>query len=274
MRKKLFSLFLVLLAMLIMGCKTSAPPPPTTDNAIAFFVHTEFFPLVGPLQTVPGIPTSWSNPRDIIGGNTPRGDTSPFSVTTNAIGLAVVENKRVPAVWSVIWEGLVPGEIPELCLGDVNDFPVNPQRTTEIICYEILTPFFGTSITQGNAFTFSPQPVYTDNSSGSVATISGQGFSAQYGMPRVQYFDSGGTLISQGDATAVAPDGSWISAPMPDASQAAPGAYVGIIFNANENGGYTFMGTSSVSVLSPPPPPPPPNCVTATDGIQMVCDAN
>jgi hypothetical protein len=253
MQKRMFMIFSLLLSALIVGCPSSAPPP--TTNPISFFVHTEFFPLVGPLQTVPGVTTNWSNPRDVTGGNTPQGDTGPFTVTTDGTGLATVLNKRVPAIWFVIWvKGSVPAPSPGECLGDANDFPVNPQRTSEVICFEVAGPPLSTSTTQGNAFTFLPRPLYTDGSAGNVAKISGGGFSSQYGMPRVEYFDSTGAVISQADATAVASDGSWISAPIPNLSEVIAGSYVGIVFNASANGGYTFAGTTSVDVLDPPDP--------------------
>jgi hypothetical protein len=252
MKNKILLLLPLPILALLLGCPSSGPPP--TTNPISFFVHTEFFPLVGPLQTVPGVTTNWSNPRDVVGGNTPAGDTSPFSVTTNDIGLATVENKRVPAVWFVVWaSGNVPGTPPGECVGDANDFPVNPQRATEVICFEI--PTSGTSTTAGNAFTFSPQPLYTDGSAGNSATISGQGFRSQYGMPLVRYYDMSGTLLNQANVTSMASDGTWVTAPIPDLTQIVAGSYVGILYNANANGGYDFIGTTSVNVLDPIIPP-------------------
>lgn len=118
-----------------------------------------------------------------------------------------------------------------------------------MICFEQILQ--GDQIGGQQDFIFSPHPIYTDGSSGNTATIRGQGFSAQYGMPLIQYVDLGGNLIAQANVTAVAPDGTWASAPMPDVSQVEVGSYSGVISNANANGGYDFLGITSVTVLDP-----------------------
>jgi hypothetical protein len=108
-------------------------------------------------------------------------------------------------------------------------------------------------------FVFSPNPIATDGSSGSEAIVTGSGFSAQYGMPLLQYFDLNGNFVTQANADAVAADGSWISSPIPDISQLPLGTYVGFMKNANSSGGYDLVGATSVQVVLPRSPPSPPD---------------
>jgi hypothetical protein len=157
-------------------------------------------------------------------------------------------------MWAVSW--LAGG--PAQCIGAPDDpvlghFQSNPQRTTEVICFD-RTGSGNDSVRGSQAFTFSPPSIYTDGSSGNTATISGQGFSSQYGMPLLQYYDMSGNLVNQTNANAVASDGTWIAAAIPDLSQVQLGAYVGFLYNKNASGSYTYLGTASVDVLNPPPP--------------------
>jgi hypothetical protein len=74
-------------------------------------------------------------------------------------------------------------------------------------------------------------------------------------MPLVRYYDMSGTLLNQANVTSMASDGTWVTAPIPDLTQIVAGSYVGILYNANANGGYDFIGTTSVNVLDPIIPP-------------------
>jgi len=76
-------------------------------------------------------------------------------------------------------------------------------------------------------------------------------------MPLIQYFDLNGNLVAQTNADAIAVDGTWMSAPVPDISQLPVGTYVGFLNNANSSGGYDILGSVSLQVVLPPPPPPP-----------------
>ena len=159
--------------------------------------------------------------------------------------------KRAPATWTVKWVG---GGNP-LCTGVTAKNAVSVGHIEEFICF--ITVVEGGF--EDSSFVFSPNPISTDGSSGSQAVITGAGFSSQYGMPLLQYFDLNGNLVTQTNVNTVASDGSWVSAPIPDISQLGFGTYVGILQNANASGGFDFLGSASVQVVPPPPPPPPPD---------------
>lgn len=72
----------------------------------------------------------------------------------------------------------------------------------------------------------------------SSVTISGQAMDATYGMPLVEYFDGQGYLIGSINATAVAGDGSWLTAPAPDLSSVYSGTYQIQVTNMTSGGYY------------------------------------
>jgi hypothetical protein len=165
----------------------------------------------------------------------------------------VADGKRAPATWKVTW---VSGG-SDACDGmnGTTDITVGQvvQASCEVTVIETAVDIHPT------AYSFSPTPIYNDGSSGDTALIAGPGFSAQFGMPLVQYFDLSGNLLAQTNVTAVASDGSWASGPVPDISQLGVGTYVGIVSNAKADGSYGSLGAVPVNVMLPPPPPPPPD---------------
>lgn len=246
---------LIILSSLILIASSCGPPslPPTTSGG-GFFIETEFLSATGSIVPVPvpNVTTGWTWLNDVP-GFTAVGDPSSFTNTTNAAAIGVSLNGRVPAMWAVSWIAGGPAQ----CVGAPDDpilghFQSNPQRATEVICFDRTGSGSGT-VRGSQDFTFSPSPLYTDGSSGGTATISGQGFSSQYGMPLLQYYDMSGNLVNQANADAVASDGTWISASVPDLSQLQLGSYVGFLYNKNASGSYTYLGTASVTVLNPPP---------------------
>jgi hypothetical protein len=252
------------------SCTNSLPP---TTSGPGFLIETEFFSLEGSLFPTPvgNVVTGWTWKNDVA-GFTAVGDASPFQNQTNVIGIGVSDNGRVPALWDVSWKSGGPPE----CIGAPEDpvlgqFQSNPGRITEVICFERPNTD-SVQLQSQQTFTFNPSPIYTDGSSGSTATISGSGLSTQYGMPLLRYFDMTGNLVTQTNVTAVASDGSWATAPIPDVSQLQLGGYAGFIYNANASGGYDYLGTTSVMVLDPPPPPPPDGGCGGTGGIANTCN--
>jgi len=255
-RKKIGTFVLTTVGMFMISgfssCFTT-PPLPAPSEA-GFFIVTEFQPFGSPLPLlVPVVTTHWDFLRDQT-GLTAIGDSTSFDNTTDisqAKGIAA--NKRVPSVWGGQW---LKGGPPE-CIGAPDapglSFNSNPQRVTEVICLQG-APGLDSLMAAGN-FTLTPHPMYTDGSSGGTVTVRGAGFSAQYGMPLVQYVDSNGTLVAQTTFSSVAPDGTWASAVAPDVSQVNLGSYSGVIYNANSSGGYNFLGAVAVTVLDPPPDP-------------------
>ena len=76
------------------------------------------------------------------------------------------------------------------------------------------------------------------NAPPSAITLTPQGFDTSYGMPRVDYFDEYGYLMGSAVATAVAGDGSWLQAPVPDLSQVYSGTYQVRVINKAWDGHY------------------------------------
>lgn len=76
------------------------------------------------------------------------------------------------------------------------------------------------------------------NAPPSSVTISGQGMSSAYGMPRVEYFDGDGYQVGTVSATWISGDGTQIIAPTPDLSYAYSGTYQIIVTNAQAGGFY------------------------------------
>jgi hypothetical protein len=255
MKAKVIALTAVLLAVWIISCD---PPPPPPNLGEGFFIETSFIPLFGPIIIAGNISTHWDWVMDLqIAGLTPNGNQASFNNTTNLGGIGVSEDGRVPAVWNVVW--LTFGPDPG-CAGKQAQVRADHfNGTASVTCFEIPAP--GTNgVTQGNTFIFSPGVLYTDNSAGTTATISGQGLTSQYGMPVVRYFDSSGTLLNQASATVIAADGTWIRGAIPNLSQLVPGSYTGVVYNVDSGGNLVFLGTTGVTVIDPPEPPPTGGC--------------
>jgi hypothetical protein len=254
MRKALSLLLVLFVLALSSGCPSGPSLPPSTAGG-GFFIQTLTSfnlapPVIAPVTQVKG---TWV--KDQPGA---QGNPSTFNLTTNSAGVGVSNNGRAPADWKFVWVfSLVApceGQSVTVTVHFVDD-------DVGLLCSVEVVGGVAQSAT-GNAmadFVFSPNPLVTDGSSGNEAFISGQGFSKQYGMPLLQYFDLNGNLVTQTNADGVAADGSWISAPVPDVSQLPLGAYVGFMSNANASGGYDLVGATSVQVTLPPPPPPPPD---------------
>lgn len=86
------------------------------------------------------------------------------------------------------------------------------------------------------------------NTPPSSTTISGQGMDGTYGMPTIEYFDGSGFFIGSVTATSVAGDGSWLTAPLPDLSQAYSGNYQLKVVNMRSSGYYLdTVGTTTLS---------------------------
>jgi hypothetical protein len=117
----------------LVGCPSPNVPPPPQFPA-GFFIETTFIPLTGPIFAAPFVSTHWDYIRDVQGGNPPAGSTSSFDNQTNSAGVGVSENGRVPALWNVTWNTARPD--PN-CAGKMTEAQSNPQRTTEIICFEV-----------------------------------------------------------------------------------------------------------------------------------------
>jgi IPT/TIG domain len=80
-------------------------------------------------------------------------------------------------------------------------------------------------------------------------TITGQGFDATYGMPRVEYFDTAtGYWVGTSDATSVWSGGTALQCNVPNLSAVYSGAYTVRVTNKTSQGFYThIVGTATVT---------------------------
>ena len=103
-------------------------------------------------------------------------------------------------------------------------------------------------VTNANiALTASPSSIDLQ-SPPSTATITGSGFDATYGMPRIEYFDSSGYLVGSTLASSVSGDGTSLYFYVPDLSSAYSGTYQIRVTNKTYQGYYTaIVGTAYVT---------------------------
>lgn len=259
MKKQLIILVLVLGIIACCGfcCGSGCyPPPPPPPPPGGFTIEAEYECTNEFLQIMvcpePGLQIGGVYVSDIPGFPA-QGDTENFLAYTcegalccGGLGTLCVSGGRFPGKWTFTEYGMDP------------NFPNNNPS-----CY-------GKSYTA--PFTTSPIPLTCDNTVAGVtvtaltidptvfstvqppqsATISGPagGFDPTYGMPLIQYFDSTGTLQAQTYASAVTPDGSALSGPVPDFSSSLSGQYIGTVSNAASDASYNLVGAASVQVIT------------------------
>lgn len=232
--------FLCMPLMAIMaGCTPSLPPStPGGGFSLQTWLFTSVYSVVGNV----GILAEFVSDFD----HTSAGDPSTIHVTTGPNGEADLPGKRAPATWKFYWViGGDPG-CPTAFNNGINQ-TVGLHSLETIVCY---VPTGQGGVNEAMA-TISPSTIYTAAPPTSV-TISASGFSSQYGMPVVQYYDVTGTLAAQATATFVASDGSYISSPTPNLSQTVTGTYTGIAQNVTSTGQLAAVGGGVVNVVAPP----------------------
>ncbi len=98
-----------------------------------------------------------------------------------------------------------------------------------------------------NALSASPSSIDLQNPP-ATATITGQGFDATYGMPRVEYFDASGFMVGSTLATSVSGGGTSLDCYVPDLGQAYSGTYTIRVTNKAYQGYYSArVGTATVT---------------------------
>lgn len=115
------------------------------------------------------------------------------------------------------------------------------------------------SVLTGSNFGFglSASPSSVDlNAPPAVFTITGQGMSGTYGLPKVEYFNNYGFLIGSVTATAVAGDGTWVQANTPDLSSVYSGTYQIRVTNMRSDGYYLeLVGSAAIDAWGRDAPP-------------------
>ncbi|HZQ91454.1 MAG TPA: hypothetical protein VFA60_06655 [Terriglobales bacterium] len=104
------------------------------------------------------------------------------------------------------------------------------------------------SISPGSSDAFSLPSSYT---------VSGQGFSAVYGMPRIDFYSYDGVVYTSAYATWVSADGTTLTFNTPAISPPlVSGEYQILISNATGGGNYDPMGGVILQITGNDPPPP------------------
>ena len=245
---KLTASLLTFMLIGLTGCPPTTPTLPPSTSGGGWVLETVFIDeavvSLAPETTATG---DWL--ADSQGAT---GSASPFTVTTNEEALAIIADGRAPATWSVTWVSSL--SFPDGCNGQTYTLIIGVVGAlAELDCYAI--PVEGYL----EPFMFSPSPLYVIGTQ-PTSTITGQGFSSQYGMPVVQYFNPQGQYVDEMSATSISSNGTQIQAATPNLSGLSPGTYVGIVNNVNANGSYTPLGGTYVLVMSEAPTPPTNPC--------------
>jgi hypothetical protein len=105
-------------------------------------------------------------------------------------------------------------------------------------------------------------------------TISGSGISTDSGMPVVTAYDEIGNIVGQETATAVAPDGSWLTINTPSGLTVSNSNYSLSVENVMSDGSQSLAGVAAINVYDVPLSDPPPDPCTGQprSGEQMPCD--
>ena len=237
-------LLLACVVMLCMGsdCDSPTPIPDPGFRIVTYESRPGIF----------GVPTLFLDPGRGVNGtfinltsSGTRGTQEVFAGTTNGSAFLDVPNGRAPGVWLVF-------ESNGTCAGKFNSFRFDAGVANSVVCFVTFLP---------NQFTANPADIVADGSSTSV-TINGQGFSSEFGMPTIAYYDSNGILVAQENASFVSNDGTSLQAAVPDLSLLASGPYTVFVGNWDAAGSWQMLGQTGISVhgVSPPAPPPPDPC--------------
>ena len=162
------------LCLMFDSCFSSLP---TTTPGGGWFVQTNYLPEPGTGPLLVPAPNTTVTLRWQSDSQGAAGDPNEFVVTTDSVAaIAAVENGRAPATWNFQWNAST--SFPQ-CDGVTASALVGPQRVEEFNCFYTYT--VGTS----PGFSFNPDPINIGNPP-PTSSISGSGFSSQYGMPNFQ----------------------------------------------------------------------------------------
>lgn len=245
MRNARFLLLLLLVGVVVISCDTTAPPtlPPPATAGGGFIIESLAAYFQGsPAITTPDVQIGAAWQSDQFGAE---GNAAPFTVFTNDLGLASELSARAPAIWKFTW--LSSAAAPEGCDGLSTTFGVPLDAIAEVICHVYAIPDTVSAAVSG--FALSPDPVYISAAPAS-GTVQGQGITATYGMPLVQYYSLDGTLVAQENAISVASNGTSMQISGFSISQLPVGTYAAFVSNAASGGGYAYLGNGAVQVAN------------------------
>lgn len=235
--KSLLALFLTLM-FLVIGCDEPEGFGVQTRYEVAPNVWSPYYPVINGSWLIDIPPTNGGSILGFVN------KTAPY----------YVNNGRAPASWEVTISVANPGLTP--CVGQGAPGTVKRKTWNTWWCGFVF---------RGN-FRISPEIIVTN--AYNTITVSGDGISGTYGMPKVFFYDTNGVLI--GEATASSYGSGWLSGSVwipsvPD------GDYMLLVGNSIPGGGYEDIGGATFTVYTLPPPPP----VCDPDGTEAAaCSAS
>lgn len=177
-------------------------------------------------------------------------DYSSFDIYTGISNATWTNtNKRTPAIWSLTWtdKGTHP-ECAQYLLANQQDivFPIAygiftltcvPPKSNE----QARISEGGSS---GNTTAKISPSVINLNYPPSTLTVTGSGFSSQYGNPIVQFFDSNGAWVEEMDPSSVSSTSLTVPA---DWSGFLTGKYTFVVLNIDTSGNYYAIAAGPMS---------------------------
>jgi hypothetical protein len=230
---------LLSLTIFLAGFSACIPSPPKTGFRVSTTRTT--------IMAGSPLPTTVNAPNIFVDGNVLSvpccvqivGTIGAFSGTTNSDAYYDVTGGKTPARWR-LGEGNGP------CAGQSVTIDITfAGSTRNLDCRDLPSTFFS----------FLPSVIQRDTPPATI-TIEGTGISSTGGMPTVEYYDLNGTLVAQNTAIEVASGGTALTAPAPNTSLFASGAFIALVRNADGNS----PGNGVVVIfdfLQPPPDDPP-----------------
>jgi hypothetical protein len=254
-------LFVPVLVVLLGFRCTPPPPPPTPPNG--FSILTLYQEFVNEIPTTPpltypavGVDANFQfNTRPTVGSLT---NCNGF---TDLYALLPCPDRKVPGLWELAFTS-------GRCVGvhDITDFEIEAGSQVGWKCEVHFQRFF-----------FSPESIDVNSPPGTVQ-LTGDGITATYGMPVIQFINTWtGEIVGTATASGVAPDGTWVVAPTPYLGSATSGEYAAVLYLVDASGSLVGLGGDILTLYGNDPPPPPPpednGCGTDENGIARPCEA-
>jgi hypothetical protein len=193
------------------------------------------------------------------------GTVFQFSGKSDSRGFFPVRGGRAPARWTF-------GEFSGPCTDQTFEDLVNLGQEYTILCDTTCLFIRGPNCPPGGPF-FAVQPSSIDATDPPESLIiTGVGINATYGMPYVSFFSPNGYVLAEGRASSVYPDGTGLSAVIPNISSVPSGTYWAIVRNVMADGALQFVGVAEVYVWNfyPPAPEPEPEPIPCGDGPCLI----
>jgi len=148
---------------------------------------------------------------------------------------------------------------------------VNLGQDYVILCDTTCLFIRGPNCPPGGPF-FAVEPASIDATAPPEAvTVTGAGIDATYGMPYVSFYNPNGYVLAEGRASTVSPEGTSMSAVIPEISSVPSGSYWAIVRKVMADGSLQFVGAAEVYVFNfEPPPPPDPEPTPCGDGPCLI----